>query len=367
MAGLQSPRFTGVEVLERCLEGTHRMRRPETGVAVQLVQQALIDLGFQIPSGATGNFLDETSAAVVAFKRSHGLVPDDPVLGPGTMSALDRDIVAYDRDMGPTPDRVLGLGDRGEDVALLHSVLNYHCVLPTELLELGDTFTETTDLRLRSFQVQNALTPSGVVDADTNAALMTFGSFSCSYQVNYPPPEIAGPGDIDTDSPTEHEFQLTSGVKHTIQPWKTPPTKLEYVLDLEASWVIKNPGSGFPFRFTAGTKFGQLSLPTLSTDSHANFAGGAVMTGAVSTDFRLGPIQISPTLKAGFEAEHLASNPKVKAVAEASVVTGLQFSVLENRFYLFLQNEIGMVLDTIRGEMTLSPQMVGTAGVTLRF
>ena len=60
MPGLRSPRFAGLEVLEACLAGGHRILRPETGVAVQRVQQALIDLGFAIPSGATGNFLDKT-------------------------------------------------------------------------------------------------------------------------------------------------------------------------------------------------------------------------------------------------------------------------------------------------------------------
>jgi hypothetical protein len=96
MAALQSPRFAGIDVLQACLDGLHRMMEPETGIAVQRVQQALVDLGYPIPSGATGNFLHQTGAAVVAFKRDHSLVPDDPVVGPGTMSALDRDIVDFD-------------------------------------------------------------------------------------------------------------------------------------------------------------------------------------------------------------------------------------------------------------------------------
>ncbi len=357
-----------MDVLERCLLGTHRMRWGETGLAVQLVQQALIDLGFDIPSGATGNFLSQTSAAVVAFKRSHSLSPDDAVVGPGTMRALDDDMVAIDRGGSEPPARVLGLGDQGEDVRLLQAVLNYHRILPTDpLLELGDEFSETTDARLRSFQAQNALMPTGVVDHPTNAALMTVGSFSASYRVDYPSPIIAGPGGPDPEPPVEHEFQLTSGVKHTIQPWQTPPTKLEYVLDMEASWVIKNPGSGVPFTFTVGTTFGEIPFPALSPDSGATFAGSATMTGVISKDFRLGPIQISPTLQAGFEAEHLTDTPHVRFVAGASVVTGLQFAVLENRFYLFLQNELGVVLDTIKGEMMLSPQMEPTAGVKIMF
>ncbi len=107
MADLQSPRFQGIQVLDDCLNGRHRMMSPETGIGVERVQQALIDLGYGIPSGATGNFLGETSAAVVEFKREHQLVPGDPVVGPGTMGALDEDIVAYDKNLvAPHPPPV---------------------------------------------------------------------------------------------------------------------------------------------------------------------------------------------------------------------------------------------------------------------
>ncbi|ERG65168.1 MULTISPECIES: peptidoglycan-binding protein [Agrococcus] len=97
---LQSPRFAGDPVLESCFAGTHRMHTPEQGDAVRKVQQALIDLGYPIPSGATGGFFAETSAAVVLFKQRHGLQPSDPVVGPGTIRALDEDISRLD---GGTP------------------------------------------------------------------------------------------------------------------------------------------------------------------------------------------------------------------------------------------------------------------------
>jgi hypothetical protein len=86
---LSAPRFAGDSVLEACLAGQHRMMTPEQGPAVQAVQQALIDLGFDIPSGPTGFFGNETSAAVVAFKQMSNLSPADPVVGSGTMTALD--------------------------------------------------------------------------------------------------------------------------------------------------------------------------------------------------------------------------------------------------------------------------------------
>lgn len=87
---LINPRFAGDPVLEACLAGEHRMMSPETGPAVAKVQQALIDLGFALPvHGANGSFNDETGAAVVAYKTNRQIFPNDPVVGPKTMTSLD--------------------------------------------------------------------------------------------------------------------------------------------------------------------------------------------------------------------------------------------------------------------------------------
>ncbi|MFY0563516.1 peptidoglycan-binding protein [Archangium lansingense] len=93
---LVSPRFSGEPTLEACFDGEHRMFAGQTGDAVARVQQALIDLGFSLPSGATGTFNGETATAVVVFKTARGLVPNDPVVGRGTMGALDTELVALD-------------------------------------------------------------------------------------------------------------------------------------------------------------------------------------------------------------------------------------------------------------------------------
>ena len=92
----QSPRFAGDPLLEACLANTHRLMVGQSGEAVRKIQQALIDLGYQIPDGATGNFGQQTANAVVHFKTIKGLQPNDPVIGPGTSHALDIDIVARD-------------------------------------------------------------------------------------------------------------------------------------------------------------------------------------------------------------------------------------------------------------------------------
>jgi Putative peptidoglycan binding domain len=99
---LQSARFRGDPVLERIVTGdtTAFLRFGTQGEAVRQVQFALIDLGFDIPDGATGNFLQQTSAAVVAYKTSRGLSPNDPVAGIKTVTTLDAEwaIPFADRD-----------------------------------------------------------------------------------------------------------------------------------------------------------------------------------------------------------------------------------------------------------------------------
>lgn len=87
---LSNPRFAGDPVLEACLAGEHRMLAPETGPAVAKVQQALIDLGFPLPvHGADGTFSGETGIAVTAYKTARQILPNDPVVGRGTMASLD--------------------------------------------------------------------------------------------------------------------------------------------------------------------------------------------------------------------------------------------------------------------------------------
>jgi Putative peptidoglycan binding domain len=87
---LESARFIGDPVLEACLAGRHRMLRPQQGPAVRKVQQALLDLGYDLgPRRDDGLFGRDTGAAVTLFKTRREIVPNDPVVGPKTMAALD--------------------------------------------------------------------------------------------------------------------------------------------------------------------------------------------------------------------------------------------------------------------------------------
>ena len=85
-----SPRFFGDDVLESCLTG-HRMfaGSGDPPESVALIQEALAALGFAV--AIDGIFGPETGRAVTAYKTQKGLIPNDPVVGPSTMAALDAD------------------------------------------------------------------------------------------------------------------------------------------------------------------------------------------------------------------------------------------------------------------------------------
>jgi peptidoglycan hydrolase-like protein with peptidoglycan-binding domain len=108
MAEFTSTRFTGNVELGKVLNGTLRLGAvgtPEypapvrsSGDDVRKVQQALIDIGYPMPQfGPDGDFGDETGKAVAQFKKDWHLTPRDPVVGPKTMAALDKEISALER------------------------------------------------------------------------------------------------------------------------------------------------------------------------------------------------------------------------------------------------------------------------------
>jgi peptidoglycan hydrolase-like protein with peptidoglycan-binding domain len=114
MADLKSMRFAGDTDLTNVLNGSLRLGAVGTppfpapvlssGPAIAKVQQALIDIGYPMPAfGADGNFGVETGTAVATFKQDWHLVPDDPVVGPQTMEALDKEMVAFERTAPPPP------------------------------------------------------------------------------------------------------------------------------------------------------------------------------------------------------------------------------------------------------------------------
>jgi Putative peptidoglycan binding domain len=91
---LKSPRFSSNERLRRADENRPAIARGETGEAVRILQQALIDLGFPLPistrryGSPDGVFGQETAGKVREFQLKNRLSPD-ALVGHKTMTALD--------------------------------------------------------------------------------------------------------------------------------------------------------------------------------------------------------------------------------------------------------------------------------------
>ena len=83
---LTSPRFTGNGRLQTTSSNDPAMNWGEVGTGVQLVQQALTDLGF--PLLLDGIFGDNTKSQVVAFQRRNNLIADG-VVGKVTLTNLN--------------------------------------------------------------------------------------------------------------------------------------------------------------------------------------------------------------------------------------------------------------------------------------
>lgn len=85
---MRSARFIGDETLNGCQSGQWVLSADDDDLAVMRVQEALTILGYD-PGKLDGLFGTNTGNAVSAFKRDQGLSPTDPVVGPGTSTALD--------------------------------------------------------------------------------------------------------------------------------------------------------------------------------------------------------------------------------------------------------------------------------------
>lgn len=81
-------RFAGDSTLDSVMDGRSVLRQGAQGEHVRKVQQALIDLGFDIPTnGASGTYDRETALAVERFQRETGLTVDGAV-GQETLGTL---------------------------------------------------------------------------------------------------------------------------------------------------------------------------------------------------------------------------------------------------------------------------------------
>lgn len=86
---LVAQRFSGSQTLQNCVSAGYRVLAGERDRdAVRRIQASLGNVGY--PCGTIdGIFGHDTGTAVSAFKRDMALSPTDPVVGIGTMTALD--------------------------------------------------------------------------------------------------------------------------------------------------------------------------------------------------------------------------------------------------------------------------------------
>ncbi|MGB9940943.1 eCIS core domain-containing protein [Methanosarcina sp.] len=145
---LKSSRFAGDPILEACYDDKARLTRGSQGRSVAKIQQALMDLGYDLgPKGADGNYGLMTWNAVKQFKTDQHLgwehVGD---VGPGTMGRLDElfpsglDIPEEEDEAADGDTEVLGLAEVPEEVS--------------DTPEILDTLTETVPLGIQMFKIQ---------------------------------------------------------------------------------------------------------------------------------------------------------------------------------------------------------------------
>jgi peptidoglycan hydrolase-like protein with peptidoglycan-binding domain len=150
---LTSSRFALNEVLEDIYDGNGDLRKGSRGENVRIVQQALIELGYELRIyGVDGKFEDETRTAVKVFQVDQGL-PDSGRLDAATMGALDTAFAGHAPHRGRA--QVPGAGPAPETERARGTA-------PPELMEGTRTLTpgEKAD-------VEEALNPTPTVDPVT--------------------------------------------------------------------------------------------------------------------------------------------------------------------------------------------------------
>lgn len=83
-----NPRFDANPDIAEAIAETDYIREGDTGMEVRIIQQGLIDAGYDLPvHGVDGVFRAETKQAVIRFQTDRGIEPDG-IVGPDTMQAL---------------------------------------------------------------------------------------------------------------------------------------------------------------------------------------------------------------------------------------------------------------------------------------
>jgi peptidoglycan hydrolase-like protein with peptidoglycan-binding domain len=262
--------------------------------------------------------------------------------------------------------RMLAEGATGDDVQMLQAVLNYHRLPNDEVLSVDGIFGPRTAERVRAFQALNQLDVDGIVGPNTGGALMTICQFSAEYVATREQGEAIGDTPTADDTQITREYELKNGVAVTLNPWEKPPAKLQYTLDFEGAFVIKNPRLPAKLFIGVGAELGR-TIGELSPEHPYRYSGAGRVLAKFEKDYTLGPIKLDSSLQLQIEAENEFDSPKVKTKSQLSLGSGISFEIVKERFFLFTEGEVGAVVQWGPGKVQPSMQWEGIGGLKLKF
>jgi peptidoglycan hydrolase-like protein with peptidoglycan-binding domain len=151
--------------------------------ATVVLQEALIENGFSIPSSPTGNYLHETAAAVREAENNFGLSPDEGIAGRQVLGVLDGEFL---NGVEATFGAALARNDAPLALAKVQAAIDALVAIPLPLIQSDGsraTILDSTADALRiHFRVVNVLTTIGITrlitDADVRLILNTFNAIA---------------------------------------------------------------------------------------------------------------------------------------------------------------------------------------------
>jgi peptidoglycan hydrolase-like protein with peptidoglycan-binding domain len=179
---LTSTRWSRIARLQNASENTPPMQFGEADHdATVVLQEVLAENGFTFPAGLTGNYLQETAAAVRAAEVQFGLDLDQGVAGRQVLGALDSANVA------PTFGAALARLDAPFALSKVQAALDALNAITTPVIQADGTrvtIAQTTDdaLQIHFRLINNAIPTFGVLrlltDADLTQMLNTYNGIA---------------------------------------------------------------------------------------------------------------------------------------------------------------------------------------------
>ena len=181
---LRSPRWNTIARVRSASENSPPMRIGELNHdATVVLQEALIENGFTIPAGPTGNYMQQTAAAVRAAENEFGLTVDGGVAGRQVLSALD---AAFIGGVTATFGAALARSDAPLALSKVQAAINALTLIGLPLVQpdgtRGNIPQTTADALSIHFRLVNVPATIGVArlvtDDDIRFILNTFNAIA---------------------------------------------------------------------------------------------------------------------------------------------------------------------------------------------